>query len=93
MQTVSAKPTRLQRAVMKAFRTLFVTLLFTMFGMGVGLMAGILWYAIGGAIRHNHPDMALAYRNIAIWVAIAFGCCALLYQLFLETRTAARPRS
>lgn len=77
---------------MKSFRTLFVTLLFTMLGMGVGLMSGILWYVIGGAIRGVHPDMALAYRNIAIYVAIGFGICALLYQLFLETRTAPRPR-
>lgn len=86
------KPTVLQSAVMKAFRTLFVTLLFTMLGMGVGLMSGILWYVIGGAIRGVHPDMALAYRNVAIYVAIGFGVCALLYQLLLETRTAPRPR-
>jgi hypothetical protein len=89
---VSPKPTLLQRVVMKSFRTLFVTLLFTMLGMGIGLMAGILWYVIGGAVRGVHPDMALAYRHIAIYVAIGFGGCALLYQLFLETRTAPRPR-
>ncbi len=77
---------------MKTFRTLLVTLLFTVFGMGVGLMAGILWYVIGGAIRGVHPDMALAYRHIAIYVAMGFGSLALLYQLFLETRTAPRPR-
>ena len=78
---------------MKSFRTLFVTLLFTLLGMGIGLMAGILWYAIGGAIRGVHPNMALAYRHIAICVAMGFGGCALLYQLFLETRTAPHPRS
>jgi hypothetical protein len=77
---------------MKSFRTLFVTLIFTVLGMGIGLMAGILWYAIGGAIRGIHPDMALAYRHIAIYVAMSFGGGALLYQLFLETRTAPRPR-
>lgn len=86
------KPTALQRAVMKTFRTVFVTLIFTLLGMGVGLMVGILWYAIGGAIRGVHPNMALAYRNIAVYVAIAFGLCALLYQVFFETRTAPRPR-
>ncbi len=72
---------------------MFVTLLFAIFGMGVGLMAGILWYVIGGAVRGVHPDMALAYRHVAIYVAIAFGGLALFYQLFLETRTAPRPRS
>ncbi len=87
------KPTRLQRAVMKAFRTLFVTLLFMVFGMGVGLMAGILFYVIGGALRGVHADMALACRHVAIYVAIGFGSLALLYQLFFETRTAPRPRS
>ncbi len=93
MQSAPAKPIWIQRAVMKSFRTLFVTLLFTMLGMGIGLMAGILWYAIGGAIRGNHPDMAMAYRNVAVYAAIASGTCALLYQLFIETRTASRPRS
>ena len=78
---------------MKTFRTLFLTLMFTLFGMGVGLMAGILWYAIGGAIRGVHPNMALAYRHVAIYVALAFGFGALLYQIFLETRTAPRPRN
>lgn len=78
---------------MKTFRTLFVTLIFTLLGMGVGLMTGILWYAIGGAIRGVHPNMALAYRNIAIYVAIGFGACALLYQLFFEARRAPRPRN
>lgn len=78
---------------MKTFRTLFVTFICTLFGMGVGLMAGILWYAISGAVRGIHPNMALAYRNVAFYVAIGFGVCALLYQLFLETRTAPRPRS
>ena len=87
------KPTPLQRGVMKTFRTLFVTFIFTLFGMGVGLMAGILWYAIGGAVRGVHPNMALAYRHVAIFVAMGFGVCALLYQLFLETRTAPRPRN
>ncbi len=87
------KPTPLQRAVMKTFRTMLVTFLFTLLGMGVGLMTGILWYAIGGAVRGVHPNMALAYRHIAILAAMVFGFCALLYQLFLETRTAPRPRS
>lgn len=86
------KPTLFQRTVMRTFRTLFVTLLFAIFGMGVGLMSGILWYVIGGAARGVHPDMTLAYRHVAIYVAIGFGCCALLYQLFIETRTAPRPR-
>ena len=77
---------------MKTLRTAFVTLLFAIFGMGVGLLAGILWYVIGGAVRGVHPDLALAYRHVAIYVAMAFATLALLYQLFLETRTAPRPR-
>jgi uncharacterized membrane protein len=87
-----SQPTLLGRIFVRTFRTLFVTLLFTMLGMGVGLMFGIAWFALSGAFRHAHPDMAMAYRNVAIYVAIASGSCALLYQLFLETRTASRPR-
>jgi hypothetical protein len=93
MAEESPKPTWLQRAFVKTFRTLFVTLLFTMLGMGLGLLIGILWFAIGSAVRHGHADMSMAYRDVAIWVAIASGSCALLYQLFIETRTASRPRS
>jgi hypothetical protein len=88
----ATKPTLLGRIFVKTFRTLFVTLLFTMLGMGLGLMVGIFWFGLSGAFKHSHPDMALAYRNVAIWVAIGFGSCALLYQLFIETRTASRPR-
>jgi hypothetical protein len=86
------QPTWFGRMFVKTFRTLFVTFLFTLFGMGVGLMAGILWYVIGGAVSGVHPDMRLAYRHVAIFVAMGFGLCALLYQLFLEKRTAPRPR-
>jgi hypothetical protein len=87
-----AQPTWLGRAFVKTVRTLIVTLLFTMLGMGVGLMVGILWFALSAAVRHTHPDMTMAYRNVAIYVAIGFGTCALLYQLFIETRTTSRPR-
>jgi len=65
------------------------------FNQGLGCIYGFNHEAAINSFKQAiklDPDMAMAYRNVAIWVAIGFGSCALLYQLFLETRTASRPR-
>ncbi len=93
MQAVPAQQTWYQKAFVRGFRVFFVTLLFTMLGMGLGLFCGILWFSISGAIHNAHPDLSLAYRVVAIRVAVASGSIALLYQLLFEKRTPPRPRS
>lgn len=78
---------------MVTFRTLFVTLLCTMAGMGLGLFFGIVGAAILNAVRHGGVDMATAYRHVAIPVAIAVGSGAFLFQIFVGIRTSLRPRT
>jgi hypothetical protein len=70
-------------------RVLFTTLLLTAGGMGVGLFAGIIGSVIYGAIR-GHVDMTNAYKHVAIPVAIAFGCIALVGSAILEVRSRTR---
>ena len=87
------KPTRFQKAFILTFRTLFVSLLFAMGGMALGLFCGILGTAILNAVRHGGVDMANAYRHVAVPVAITAGSCAFLYQVFAGIRTTLRPRN
>lgn len=93
MQSAAPKPTRLQKAFMVTFRTLFLTLLCAMAGMGIGLFLGILGAAILNAVRHGGVDMANAYRHVAIPLAITAGSCAFLYQIIAGIRTSLRPRT
>ncbi len=78
---------------MVTFRTLFVTLLCTMGGMGLGLFCGIVGTAILNAVRHGGVDMADAYRHVAVPVAITAGAGALLFQIIAGIRTSLRPRN
>lgn len=78
---------------MVTFRTLFVTLLCTMGGMGLGLFCGILGTAILNAVRHGGVDMANAYRHVAIPAAITAGTCGFLFQIIAGIRTTLRPRN
>lgn len=93
MQSAPPKPTRLQKAFMVTFRTLFMTLLCTMAGMGIGLFFGIVGTAILNAVRHGGVDMANAYRHVAIPAAITAGACAFLFQVIAGIRTSLRPRT
>ncbi len=87
------KPNRFQKAIMVTFRTLVVTLLCTMAGMGLGLFFGIIGTAILNAVRHGGVDMSNAYRHVAIPVAITAGSCAFLFQVLAGIRTSLRPRT
>ncbi len=78
---------------MVTFRTLFVTLLCTMAGMGLGLFFGIVATAIMNAVHHGGVDMANAYRHVAIPTAIVAGSCAFLFQVITGIRTSLRPRN
>jgi len=67
--------------LMKWARIMLLTLLWTGLGMGVGLFCGILSVAALGAIRHQTPDMSMAYRYISIPVAICSGSCAFIWNV------------
>lgn len=75
--------------LMRALRVVLLTVLWTGVGMGAGLFCGILGLMVAAAIRHQAPEMELAYRHFAIPVAIGVGGCALLWNLVRTMQAAA----
>ncbi len=67
-------------------RVLFATLLFTAGGMGAGLLLGILGMLGWGVVHGGNIDMTIAYRHVAIPIAITLGTVAFLGSVFLEVR-------
>ena len=67
--------------LMKAFRIVALTVLWTGLGMAAGLFCAIFVLTTTGAIHGHLPEMSLAYRRISIPVAITTGSCALLWNL------------
>ena len=78
--------------LMKSFRVLFLTVLWAGLGMGVGLFCGILGVLAVGALRHQAPDMSMAYRYVSIPVAICSGSCAFVWNVFRVAQAAGERR-
>jgi hypothetical protein len=81
-QTLPAKP----RWYLIPVRVLLVTFLLTLLSFAVSLLLGILGIVIMGRVQGAHPNMTLAYRHIALPVAAAAGCVALIATTVLEIR-------
>ena len=77
--------------LMKGFRVVLLTVLWSGLGMGAGLFCGILGVVVSSAILHRSPNMGLAYRYFAIPVALCAGGGALLWNL-MRTAQAAMQR-
>jgi ABC-type sugar transport system permease subunit len=75
------RPSWLVWTLMKTFRTVMLTVLWSGLGMGAGLFCGIVGLLVAATIQHKRPEMDLAYRLVAIPVAICAGSCALLWNL------------
>lgn len=91
MEAVLPKtPSRAGRFFTAVFRILIVTLIFAAFGMGLGLFFGILGTVLYAAIKHIHVDMAMAYRDVAIPLALVSALCALVYNTMTTLRRAMR---
>jgi hypothetical protein len=86
------QPNWLIWTLMKGFRLVVLTLLWTGLGMGAGLFCGILGVVIASALMHRTPDMSLAYRHVSIPVAIGSGSCAFLWNLLRTIQAAAAKR-
>ena len=67
-------------------RIFFLTLLFTAFGMGLGLFLGIAGMVAYSLLHGGQVDMRNAYRDMAIPVAMVCGLVAFLGCLYLEFR-------
>lgn len=69
-------------ALMKGARVLGFTLLWAGLGMAAGLFLGILFVMVASPFQHHAPDMSLAYREIAVPVAVLSGGAAFFWNLY-----------
>jgi hypothetical protein len=67
-------------------RVLLVTFVGTLLSFAVSLLLGITGIAIIAALHHVHPNMALAYRHVALPGALIGGGMFLGVSLNLEIR-------
>jgi hypothetical protein len=67
-------------------RILLVTFLLTLLSFAVSLLLGILGLVIVGGLRGFHPNMAIAYRHIALPVAAVVAAVTLTSATVIEIR-------
>ena len=63
-----------------------VTLIGTLLSFAVSLLLAIFGTVIVSAFRHVHPDMRIAYRQIALPMAIVAGSIIFVLALIMEIR-------
>jgi divalent metal cation (Fe/Co/Zn/Cd) transporter len=62
------------------------TFIGTLISFAVSLFLGIVGVVIVSSIRHVHPNMTLAYRDVAFPTALVAGTVILLLVLRMEIR-------
>jgi hypothetical protein len=67
-------------------RVLLATFIGTLTGFAVSLFIGILGTMIVSALRRIHPDMRIAYRHIALPMALVAGTIIFVLSLVMEIR-------
>jgi hypothetical protein len=67
-------------------RVLLVTFIGTLISFAVGLFLGIIGTVIFSAVRGVHPNMTVAYRLIALPVAVVAGSIIFVLALAMEIR-------
>jgi hypothetical protein len=79
-------PSALIRWFLVPLRVLLVTFLLALLSFAVCLFLGILGLLISAAVRGVHPNMTIAYREIAFPAAILAGAAALAAAIVMEVR-------
>jgi hypothetical protein len=74
-------------------RVLLLTFLLTLLAFAVSLLLGISGMVIVSRLRNSHPDMTLAYRHIALPIALAAAAVALAVTTVLEIRNYRQARA
>jgi hypothetical protein len=67
-------------------RVLLVTFIGTLICFAVSLLLGIICVVVGAVLRHIHPDMRMAYRTVALPLALGAGGIVFVYALIMEIR-------
>ena len=63
-----------------------MTFILTLFSFAVSLFLGILGIVVGAHLRGIHPNMAFAYRHIALPAAAVAGSIVLVSATAMEIR-------
>ena len=77
---------RLPRWYAIPVRVLLVTFIGTLLAFAVGLLVGIIGTVAGSALRGIHPNMTVAYRQIALPAAVVAGSIIFVLALVMEIR-------
>jgi hypothetical protein len=67
-------------------RVLLVTFIGTLLSFAVSLLLGILGTVIVSTLRHVHPNMTVAYRQIALPASLVAGSIIFALALVMEIR-------
>ncbi len=67
-------------------RVLLVTFIGTLLCFAISLLLAILGVVIVSAVRGGHPDMRIAYRVIALPMALVAGAIVFVLALLMEVR-------
>ena len=74
-------------------RVLLVTAMLTLLSFAVSLFLGIIGTVVGASLRGVRPNMAFAYRHIALPVAIIAAAIVLVAAFIMEIRQYRRARA
>jgi uncharacterized BrkB/YihY/UPF0761 family membrane protein len=88
----SASPSRPPRWYGIPVRVLLITFIGTLLSFAVSLLLAIIGTVAAAALRGLHPDMRIAYRHIALPIALLAGCVIFLFALVTEIRHHRRKR-
>lgn len=67
-------------------RVLLVTFVVTLLSFAVSLLLGIFGVVLAAKIRGGHPNMTLAYRDVALPIAAMVGTIVLISSAVMEIR-------
>ncbi len=85
-------PSLFLRFLLVPLRVLLVTVLLALLSFAVFLFFGIVGLLITAILRGVHPNMTVAYRQIAFPGAMVLGGIALLVSIVIEVRYQSRKR-
>src|SRR5207249_11104711 len=80
----SKSPARKPRWFMIPVRVVLVTFVLSLLTFAVTLLLGILGIVLGARARGVHPDMAVAYKCMALPSAVVVGAMVLICFIFIE---------
>jgi len=86
-------PARQPRWYIIPLRVLLLTFLLTLLAFAVSLLLGILGIVISARLRGFEPNMTLAYRHIALPIALVAGALTLIATAILEIRNYRQERT